>query len=227
MNFKSDLTGYLNKVVRHTARLIEVACCPAVILSFVYNNHTAKFWIVNCYMYIICEHFCILSILYLEWCFSMTSIFWAWCFGILCINFTHHFCILHHSKSFISKTESCSLWNSTFNSCDSSNQDIQKRMIKSTRTIIFCSLKILIPFAKTSTGDTYVTTSYCLPMCIIHRAKWLRSKDCTYSGTKLLSSYPSFKEPCDGKLCVQVTIMWHALLESGQPQTYSARLPVR
>jgi len=41
------------------------------------------------------------------------------------------------------------------------------------------------------------------------------------------NSYPSFKEPCHGKSCLQVTIMWHVLLVSGQPQTHSAWLPVR
>ena len=43
---------------------------------------------------------------------------------------------------------------------------------------------------------------------------------------KFLNSYPPFKEPCHGKLCLQVT-MWHALLMSGQPQTHSAWLPVK
>jgi len=76
-----------------------------------------------------------------------------------------------------------------------------------------CRQEILIP----STGDTYVTTSCCWTMCIIHSTNGLQQCiDCTYSGTK----------SCHGKLCPQVT-MWHALLVSGQSQTHSAWLPVR
>ena len=64
-------------------------------------------------------------------------------------------------------------------------------------------------------------------MCIIYFANGSEQCiDCTYSGTKLLSTYPSYKEPYHGKLCLQVTIMWLALLVSGQPQTHSAWLPV-
>ena len=117
-------------------------------------------------------------------------------------HFTHNislviFCILchstlkifEHSKFFISVTQSCSLWNST---C---NQDIQKRMIKQSRTIP-CQLKISIPFTKTCTGDMYVTTSFCLTICTIHFANGSEQCiDCTYSGTNLLNSYQVLKSP--------------------------------
>ena len=70
----------------------------------------------------------------------------------------------------------------------------------------FCRLKNLDPFTKTSTGDTNVTTSCCVTMCIIHFANGLEQCiDWTYSGTKSLISYPSFKELCHGKLCNNMT----------------------
>jgi len=44
--------------------------------------------------------------------------------------------LYEHSKFFISVTQSCcSLWISTFSSCKSSDEDIQKRMIKQPWTI--------------------------------------------------------------------------------------------
>ena len=63
-------------------------------------------------------------------------------------------------------------------------------------------------------GDTYVTTSYCLTVCVpyILQMAWNSVLNCTW--TKLLNSYPP---PGYGKLC-QVTIMWHVLLVNGQPQ---------
>jgi len=82
-------------------------------------------------------------------------------------------------------------------------------------------------FVQTSTGETFVTTSCCLTIHILQMHGLKQCIDCTYSGTKFLNSYPSFKKPCRGNLYLQVTIMWPALLVSGQPQTHSARLPVR
>jgi len=64
----------------------------------------------------------------------------------------------------------------------------------------------------TSTGDTYVTISSCVTMCIsnliayILQISWSNVLNRTYSGTKLLNSYPPFKEPPHGKLCLQVTM---------------------
>jgi len=43
------------------------------------------------------------------------------------------------------------------------NQDLQKGMIKQSRTIFANNM-----VANTSTSDMYVTTSYCLAMCISH-----------------------------------------------------------
>jgi len=129
--------------------------------------------------------------------------------------------LYEHSKFFISVTQSCcSLWISTFSSCKSRWRH-SKENDKATVDNL-CQLKILIPFT-----DFY-KRHVCYYLSLLSFYKWFGAIiDYTYSGTKLLSSYPSFKEPCHGKLCLQVTIMWHALLVSGQPQTHSAWLPVR
>jgi len=64
----------------------------------------------------------------------------------------------------------------------------------------FCQLTILISVAKTSTGDSCVTTSFCLSMCISNPIAYIlqmaRSNvfNCTFPGTKLLNNYPTFKE---------------------------------
>ena len=92
-------------------------------------------------------------------------------------------------------TESCSLWNSTLNPCKSSDQDLQKGTIKQSRTI-FCQLAILILVTNPSTGETYVTTSCCLTMCIsnlILQKAQSNVLNCTYSDTRLPNSYPPFK----------------------------------
>ena len=60
-----------------------------------------------------------------------------------------------------------------------------------------------------------VITSGCLTVYIsnlivyILKMAWSNVLTCIYSGTKLLNSYPPLKDLCHGKLCLQVTTMWH------------------
>ena len=147
------------------------------------------------------EHIiCILSMVLQHEVYSLSmtfrhkvSIFWAWCF-----------CILHiHSKFSISVTQSCSLWKSTF-----VNEDNDKAMTDNT-----CRLKNLIPFTKTSTGDTYVTTSCCLTICVSYTLPMSRSNVLTTHTQAPSCSIPTQVIKTlswQNYVCMQVTIMWHA-----------------
>ena len=141
------------------------------------------------------------------------------------------FCILHHNivyLCFLNTASSLFLWHNLvhFGILLSTPAIKTFRREWQSNHGQFLLIKNLDPVRKDFYRQHACNYLLLLTMCTIHFANGLeRCVDCTYSGTKFLNSYPRFKEPCHGKLCLQVIIMWHVLLVSGKPQTHSAWLP--
>ena len=95
---------------------LEIVCCLAVILSFVYDNHV-KFWVAKCFElngfgtcmnvsafeHILYEHSCILSeTSILRACFGTKSLYFGQDLLTWSLHFEHNaFVLFEHSKIFI------------------------------------------------------------------------------------------------------------------------------
>ena len=178
VNFKSswlDIITYFAKMVRHK-QLIGIICCPAVILSSVYDNHVVQFCMHECFRSIY-KHFC----------------HWEHVWAYLHLSMKPLYCEHHFSHSVFLLLNTASSWFLWHNLAHFGIPYLcplnPKTFRREHHSLTIKNLQLIL-VTNSSIGDIYVTCT--LIMCISNLIAYLLqngSEQCVelqYSFTKLL-----------------------------------------